>query len=1107
MSSPSSSSTADSAATMAGRSSCVNSLWSGTERVRIGERLKATLAGILELDLLRGQHLDMIDAELDLKDTSSTGTTVTVITDKQEENLESAASDDSATSRRQQVPSSPSETVLPCHTSTLDKDSGGNSGGDGPVHSRVDGNGGDNSRCSTLSWDAPSDLLLPPDLDGAVQLDYYSRPSSGFYSVSGSSLSDSCYSVSSEASLAQGGPVKGGLVRAGPGPPPGGAFRLWEQRTLSADHRDTQWPEATQQPRTQSIEETTEIADRRPVSTVDLDMNSLFFLSDLCASLGDPHAGSLLPLPDPRPQLDPRFCSDLVSRRTKEVYPYPSPLHAVALQSPLFTYSQDPSPSPRLSPSPDSSTQAEESQSTPLFRPPQPPQPSTFTQLEQYITRLARQYQSRIAPPDTTLTAIPSQGSHRGPRTPGHGSTQSLSAFESRSTPSNLTGGSVTPCKSFLGNSARVSLSSIGKKASRNSINLGHLPSVTGEDLKINLHLNLSLNLSPNLNKNLGLDSKKSKEGITTSGGLRSDHATPTASPSPSTSSLSTAATPTPALRVRPRISTCPSNLNHRSSLEVTGSGAGSGLGFSRSLDWSRLDSSPGKVTMSQPSITAPDASPSKLSEDSAMVREISRLSGLPRAVVVGLMEQGVELDVDCFQSDTERKGQGSEFKGQSSSPSSRQTARNDHQSHHHDYSSVRHLHASNETDPDPQRPIHLSLSVTNSSSSHSSSPNHPYQSTSTHPPTHHHVTHHHTHTFHCQQTPSPSDPSSSTASSPSSRDRPRVRSPPRPLQPSPLTTTPFSVFRRDDPFQCSLPRVSDSSSPQGGGIRPRGGSLRQCAGGRGGRWRVDGEGEGWKRVDGEGLYQGKHVSRELVRASTVSSFQRKGRCYSSNWGEEGSHDTAQTPKKGADKLWRDFEGHSWGKEAEEENKERWKREGIRRKKENYQKEKQQANKETERRQKESSASKRKGKGGGGGWDKCSSSLRLSRQALFRSESQGEVLDPRALKEEHLRGAQWTSSLDIGRELSVEGVRPLVFGGRAAEDKRLSSTASLFHLSSSQSLEGSCPSLSPPLSSPSFSPSPPSRAPLTRSRSLRDLSRRVFSSVRSLSLKHKTSRK
>uniref|UniRef100_A0A3P8XRY8 Uncharacterized protein n=1 Tax=Esox lucius TaxID=8010 RepID=A0A3P8XRY8_ESOLU len=1093
---------------MAGRRNCVNSLWSGTERVRIGERLKATLAGILELDLLRGQHLDMIDAALDLKDTSSDRTTVTVITDQQEENLKSAATDGSATSRRQQVPS-PSETVLPCHTSTLDEDTGGNSG-DGPVRTKAVA-AGDNSRWSTLSWDAPPDLLSPPDFDGAAQLDCDSRPSSGFYSVSGSSLSDSCYSVSSEAALAQGGPVAGGLVRSAPGPSSGGAFRLWEQRPLSADHSDNQWPEAAQQTRNQKADETREpAADRRPASTGDLEMNSLLFLSDLCSSLADPLPGSLLPLSDPRPQLDPRFCTDLVSRRTKEVYPYPSPLHAVALQSPLFTSSQDPSQSPHLSPSPEN-TQAEESQSHPLFRAPQPPPPSSFSQLEQYITRLARQYRSRVAPPDTTPTATPKPGSHRVPRTPGHGSTQSLSAFESRSTPSNLVGGSTTPCKSLLGNSARVSLSSIGNKASRNSINLGHLPSVTGEDLNISLHLNLNLNLNPNLNKNLSLDSKNSK-GVNTSGGLKSDHVLPTASPSPSTSSLSTAATPTPALRARPRISTCPTNLNHRSSLEVTGSG--SGQGFSRSLDWSGLDSSPGKVTASQPSISAQDSG--TLSEDSAMVGEISRLSGLPRAVVVGLMEQGVELDVDCFQSDSERRCLGSERKAPSYSPSSRQMAQRDRQTHHRDYSGIhQNHHGSVDTDLDPQRPVHLSLSVTHSpqshsgltppytSSPHSSSRGQPYQSTPTR--TLHHVTHHHTHTFHCQQTPP--DPSLSNASSPLSRDRPRIRSPPRPLQPSPLGSTPFSVFRRDDPFQCSLPRVSDSSSPQGGGVRPRGGSLRQGAGGGngGGGWRLDGEGDVWRRVDGEGLYQGKHVSRELVRASTVSSFNRKERCYSSNWGEDGNHITAQvaqTPKKGPSKLWRGFEGRSRGKAAEEENKERWKRDGIRRKEKDYLKEKQQANKEAERREKENSGSKRHGKGG---WDRCSSSLRLSRRALFRSESQGDVLEPRPQREEHFRRAQWASSLDIGRgmELSVEGVRPL--GG---EDKRPSSTASLFHLSRSQSLEGSCMSLSPPLSSPSSSPSPPpSRAPLTRSRSLRDLSRRVFSSVRSLSLKHKTSRK
>lgn len=50
---------------MAARRGCVNSLWSGTERVRIGERLKATLAGVLELEVLRCKHLEMVDAALE----------------------------------------------------------------------------------------------------------------------------------------------------------------------------------------------------------------------------------------------------------------------------------------------------------------------------------------------------------------------------------------------------------------------------------------------------------------------------------------------------------------------------------------------------------------------------------------------------------------------------------------------------------------------------------------------------------------------------------------------------------------------------------------------------------------------------------------------------------------------------------------------------------------------------------------------------------------------------------------------------------------------------------------------------------------------------------
>lgn len=41
-------------------------------------------------------------------------------------------------------------------------------------------------------------------------------------------------------------------------------------------------------------------------------------------------------------RVDPKFQSNLVSRTGAEVYPYPSPLHAVALQSPIFSVGGDP---------------------------------------------------------------------------------------------------------------------------------------------------------------------------------------------------------------------------------------------------------------------------------------------------------------------------------------------------------------------------------------------------------------------------------------------------------------------------------------------------------------------------------------------------------------------------------------------------------------------------------------------------------------------------------------------------------------------------------------------------------------------------------------------
>ncbi|KAI3351675.1 hypothetical protein L3Q82_020517 [Scortum barcoo] len=1089
---------------MAGRRGCVNSLWSGTERVRIGERLKATLAGVLELEVLRCKHLEMVDAALEDRAPAAADAGEPREAEEEEGSgapAESAASDaghGSATSRRQQAPSPSDIVVSPCQNSS--EDCGSNSG-DGTVHSSS--GRGSNSRWSTLSWDVPSDLLSPPtpDPSGTVHLDSDSRPSSGFYSVSGSSLSDSCYSVSSDA--AQGGPV-----------PPARPLKLWEQVPLSADNTDILWSEGAvqqqQQPALQNSQEDTEPTEGTPVSVQsDLEATGLGFLSNLCTGLGDSLISSLLSLLDPtsfsstssvlpKPQLDPRYCTDLVSRRTKEVYPYPSPLHAVALQSPLFT-SQNQEQSASPSPEGPQLNEPQDSNADPTLplQPQQPPPPASFTQLEQYISRLARQYHSRVTSSTSDLTSLatPGPGTHRGLCTPGksHGSTQSLSAFESRNTLS------LTPCKSLLGNSARVSLSTTGKKATRNSINLGNLPSATGEDLNINLHLNLNLNLNPGLSSSRGMvDNPKTGS----CGALRSDF--PVASTA-SSASLSSA-TPTPALRTRPRISTCPSSLSHRSSLEVTsGSGPSSGFGssaFCRSLDWSSgAPPETGQSVFGQNSGSAPGSQRSsliqesnsspKLNEDSPMVEEISRLSGLSRAVVVGLMEQGVELDIDCFQTDT-----AGEVRGHSKTHLTAQTDQS------HDYTRL--------TDLNPQRPIQLSLSVTHSPQSqssltpplsHSSSPIHPYQSI--HIPPAHYSSH-----CHYQQIPSPSDLPSSTASSPASRTTPRGRSPPRPLQPSPMGATPLSVFRRDAPFQCSLPRTNTRNSPfEHGGIQPRGGSLRQSGGGTGGSG-------GWKRVEGEGLYRGKHASHKLIRAATVSSYAKR-EDYSSVWGEEQEKErsAAQTPRKSSNKLWRGFEGRLWGKESENEREEidraeygyGWRRNSVGSWRREHRKLKASSSSNDKRPKVENSPifSKKRGKEDG---ERRSSSLMLSRRALFRSESQG-LLVPRNHSEEPTKHSHWVSSLDVGQGgLYVskdEGVRLL----RAKEeDKRLSSTASLFNLSRSQSLEGSCHSLSP-LSSPSFSPSPPPRMPLQRSRSLRDLGRRVFGSMRSLSLKRKPSKK
>ncbi|XP_054648696.1 uncharacterized protein si:ch211-168f7.5 [Dunckerocampus dactyliophorus] len=1049
---------------MAGHRCCVNSLWSGSERVRIGERLKATLAGVLELELLRCKQLEMVDAAL--VDRAADTTIAAEPEPEPEPEPELGVADESgttgsspedaeqnaATPRRQQDPS-PSDT-MPCQSNP---NNSGSNPGDGTVHTSL--GGGINSRWSTLSWDAPSDLLSPPTPDpgGVVHLDSDSRPSSGFYSVSGSSLSDSCYSVSSEAAH---------TVRP---------IKLWEQVPTSADNADILWSDcALQQPVLHQSHKESEPTEESPVSVSSgNEVSGLSFLNNLCSGLNHSLISSLLNLDRAAlsshaqtPQLDPCYCEDLVSRRTKEVYPYPSPLHAVALQSPLFTSQTQERP---LSPNPEGNQPDELTESISLHvQRPNPIAQASLTQLEQYISRLAHQYHHRInlSIPDFGSIATPCSVTHRGQCTPGksHGSTQSLSAFESRSTPSNL-----TPCKSLLGNSARVSLSATGKKATRNSINLGSLPSATGEDLNINLHLNLNLNLAPGLNSNRGVVEKPKHVNL----GGDSAPSVPTQASS----------TPGPALRARPRISTCPTSLSHRSSLEVTSAaGATSGLSpaaFSRSLDWSAgPPSEAGTFSGSAPvsqrsSLMQESSSGPKMPEESPMVEEISRISGLSRAVVVGLMEQGVELDIDCFQADAANEMK-KHSKGHLTS----------HMEKPHDYIRL--------TELNPQRPIQLSLSVTHSPQSqssvtpplsHSSSPIHPYHATTPHYFSHSHY----------QQNPFPSDLPSSTASSPASRPPQRAHSPPHPLQPSPMGAAPLSVFRRDAPFQSSLPRATTRTSPvEYVGVHPRGGSLRHSGGGSG----VDG---GWNRAEGDGLYRGKHASHKLIRAATVSSYAKR-EDYGAAWGED---EETRLCRKTSSKLRKAFEGRFWGKDTLMEREEMDRAEygyGWTRNIGGSWRGEQRRVKVASKVESSPIFSKKRGKECG---ERRSSSVRLSRRALFRSESQG-LLVPHN-HDEPTRQANWVSSFDVGQSAMSagrdEGGRLL----RAKEDKHLLSTASLFNLSCSQSLESSCHSMSP-LSSPSFSPSPPPRLPLQRSRSLRDLGRRVFGSMRSLSLKQKPSK-
>ncbi|KAJ8405156.1 hypothetical protein AAFF_G00321470 [Aldrovandia affinis] len=845
------------------------------------QRERARRLKIVELDLLRFRHWERVEEVLGRRHTNETSI------NQQRGSSEWTAADGTARSRRQQGLCA-AESGLPCF----------NSFGDG-----ID------SRWSTLSWDIPSDPLSPPtpDLSVGAQLDCDSRPSSGFYSVSGSSLSDSCCSVCSEG-------VQGALGGAG------GVRGSWgplDCRPRSVDHSASQWGESKQQPSQSAAEER---GERRPVSTGDLDVSGLLFLSDLCPGLGRLQQGPFSDASNQsRLQLDPRFCSDLVSRKTKEVYPYPSPLHAVALQSPLFNSPQDAAPP---LPNPPSSAETIQGDDPVQARPLAPP---NFSQLDQYISKLVLQYHSRST---TDLSSRP--GSRKWSSGPARGSSQSLTSFDSHT------------------------------------------------------------------------------------------------------------------WRGRKRISTCLQTVSHRGSLEIKGTGF-SPQGFSRSMDWSGISQEEAEENPAK----ACEGSP-KISENSAKICEISRVSGLPRSVVVGLLEEGVELDEDCFRSEAER-GDRSEALSDgtpatSPSPYSHsELPESDQSASHSNVSLQSHSTPYPKSELDSYLPLHCPPSLSDGHSTpkaHSSGPVPARQPTPTahfdcHPSV---LAHPQPHALSHLQTPSPpGSPSDSHFSEHSAH--PATHSPSQSR--SPFMPAPLSVFHRDSPSQSSLPRFRVQRSPMEGDWRPRGGSLRQEPGAG---WESGGRGR--RRAEGERLYQGKHASRELVRASTVSSFAGRESC--NRWEEETEGDLGSAAKRGTSFRKR-LEGLFGGKEKERGGGS--KRDGAR---QNTPLEKSCNGLKKGRLEEEGekeNPSKHKGKG----WGSRNSGLRPA-GVLFRSESQG-VLDRRSHKQtSRERRHQWVSSVEIARagfEYSSQGLsleRARAFGG-GGEDERLSSTASLFHLSRSQSPE------------------------------------------------------
>ncbi|XP_035255679.1 dapper homolog 2 isoform X1 [Anguilla anguilla] len=284
----------------------------GIDRGRVGERLRAALAGLQELHFLKEKQRNMVfwalrmDREEPVSSNDPCKENPDVETEEQRlEATLTALKQQLSRLRRQDV-------GLKSHLQQLDQQI--------------------------------SELKLDVCKVSSEHLETDSRPSSGFYDLSdggSGSLSNSCTSVYSEClSSSQSSllpppclPGAGSHPHRPPGPPEA-------SRRRSADESAAQG----ESPRAGGVRLGSswirtgtggvDRARQRPVSTGDLER-----ILTLVPSVEGKKPSPCHNLR--HSTVDPKYQSNLVSRGGTEVYRYPSPLHAVALQSPIFSLSGD----------------------------------------------------------------------------------------------------------------------------------------------------------------------------------------------------------------------------------------------------------------------------------------------------------------------------------------------------------------------------------------------------------------------------------------------------------------------------------------------------------------------------------------------------------------------------------------------------------------------------------------------------------------------------------------------------------------------------------------------------------------------------------------------